>query len=112
MLNCSDKTVVFFSVSSSEHQTPVNLYLSSLIVNYCGPENQGYILLSTNVTKVEQKLEDIPVIKEYPNIFPEDILEFPPEREIEFTIELVLGMGLISIAPYWMSPLQLIELKR
>ena len=111
MLDCFDKIVVFSSVSSSEPQTSVNLYLSSLAVNCCGPENQGYILLLTNVTKIEQKLDDFLVIEEYPDVFPEDIPEFPPKREIEFTIELVPETGPISIAPYTMSPLELIELK-
>ena len=68
--------------------------------------------MSTNVVEVEQKLEEIPIVKEYPDVFPEDIPEFPPEREIEFTIELVLGTGPISIAPYRMSPLELTEVKR
>ena len=112
MLNCSDKTVVFSFVSSFEPQASTHVYLNSLLVNCSGSKSQGYILLSANVTKVEQKLEEIPVVKEYPDVFPEDIPEFPPEREIEFTIELVPGAGPISIAPYRMSPLELTELKR
>ena len=39
--------------------------------------------------EVDQNLEDIVVVREYPDVFPEDILEFPPEKEIKFTIELV-----------------------
>ena len=45
-------------------------------------------------------------------MFPEDIPEFPPEREIEFTIELVPGARPVSIAPYRMSPLELAKLKK
>ena len=52
------------------------------------------------------------VVREYPDIFPEDIPEFPLEREIDFTIELVPGTGSISIALYRMSPLELTELKK
>ena len=44
-------------------------------------------------------------------MFPEDILEFTLEREIEYSINLVLETGLISIAPYKISPLELVELK-
>ena len=68
--------------------------------------------MSTEVIEAEQELNDIVVVQEYPDVFPEDILEFPPKRKIEFTIELVPGMGPISIAPYRMSPLELTELKR
>ena len=112
MLNCSNKTVLFSSVSSFESRAPINLYMNYLIVNCCGSESQGYILLTTEVMEVEQKLDNIPVVKEYPDVFPEDIPEFPPKREIEFTIELVPEVGLISIAAYRMSPLELTELKR
>ena len=62
--------------------------------------------------EVDQQLDDISVVREYPAVFPEDILKFPPEREIEFTIELVLSVGPISIALYKMSPLELAELKK
>ena len=62
--------------------------------------------------EVNQELDNIPVVKEYPNVFPKDIPEFPSKREIEFTIELVLGTRPISIAPYRMSPLELTKLKR
>ena len=57
-------------------------------------------------------MNGILIIKEYPNVFPEDIPEFPPKREIEFTIELVPGTGPISIALYKMSPLELAKLKK
>ena len=89
MLNCSDKTIVFSSVLSPEPMIPVNLYLSSLAINCYGTKSQGYILLSTNIMEIDQKLNNIAIVREYPDIFTEDIPEFPPEREIEFTIELV-----------------------
>ena len=44
-------------------------------------------------------------------MFPDDINEFPPNREVEFEIELVPGAGPISITPYRMSPLEMAELK-
>ena len=100
MLNYSDRTIVFPSIPSSESIIPINLYLSSLSIDYCGKEGQGYVLLSTNVLESKQKLNEILIVREYPNMFLEDILEFPPEREIEFSIDLVLGIGPISIASY------------
>ena len=57
------------------------------------------------------KLEDIPIIKDYPDVFPEDLPGLPPEREVEFTIDLAPGTALISKAPYRMAPLELKELK-
>ena len=60
----------------------------------------------------KQKLNEISVVREYPYVFPEDIVEFHPRRKIEFSISLVSGMGPISIASYKMSPLELTELKK
>ncbi|KAF5481413.1 hypothetical protein F2P56_002064 [Juglans regia] len=52
----------------------------------------------------------IPVVRDYPEVFPED-LSGPPEREVEFAIELVPGMTPLSKAPYRMVPSELVELK-
>lgn len=44
--------------------------------------------------------------------FPEVISGLPLEREIEFSIDVVEGTRSILIAPYWMSPSELAELKK
>ena len=108
MLNYFDKTIVFSSILPPESVTSVNLYLSSLAVYHYGSKSQRYVLLSTNVTEVDQKFDDISIVKEYPYVFP----EFHLERGIEFTIELVPRTGPIFIAPYRMSPVELAELKK
>lgn len=56
-------------------------------------------------------LENIPVIQEFADVFPEEILRLPPKRDIDFTIELVLGAAPVSRAPYKMSVPELTELK-
>ena len=37
------------------------------------------------------RLEDIPVVREFPDVFLEDLPSIPPDREIDFQIELALG---------------------
>ncbi|XP_016199811.1 uncharacterized protein LOC107640825 [Arachis ipaensis] len=56
-------------------------------------------------------LDQISVVRDFPEVFPEDISEFPPQMEIEFVIELVLGARPMSITPYRMAPIELAELK-
>nr|XP_016470291.1 PREDICTED: uncharacterized protein LOC107792581 [Nicotiana tabacum] len=56
-------------------------------------------------------VKDIPTVCYFPSVFPDDLPGFPPEREIEFPIELVPGTTHISIAPYRMAPAELKELK-
>ncbi|KAL5540030.1 hypothetical protein UlMin_046185 [Ulmus minor] len=56
--------------------------------------------------------EDVLVVKDYLEVFPEDLLGLPPDREIEFEIELLPGTQPISKAPYRMAPAELQELKK
>jgi hypothetical protein len=60
---------------------------------------------------VERRLEDILVVRDFPDVFPEELLGMPPERDIEFKIELQPDIAPIPKAPYKMSPLELEELK-
>ena len=53
------------------------------------------------------RLEDIPVVREFSDVFPEDLPGIPPDREIDFQIELAPGTEPISKAPYRMAPLEL-----
>jgi hypothetical protein len=59
----------------------------------------------------EVKLEDIHIIREYPDVFPDEFPGMPPERAIEFKIELQPGTTLVAKAPYKMSPVEMKELK-
>ena len=45
-------------------------------------------------------------------MFRKDIVNLPPKREVEFSIDLIPGTGPLSFAPYRMSPLELTELKK
>ncbi|KAA3483624.1 DNA/RNA polymerases superfamily protein [Gossypium australe] len=66
-------------------------------------------VLDTKVS--EPKIESVPVVCEYPDVFLEDLPGLPPIREVEFAIELVPGTSPISIPPYRMAPTELKELK-
>jgi hypothetical protein len=60
---------------------------------------------------VKLKLEDIHVIREYPEVFPDELGGMPLERAIEFKIELQPGTAPVAKAPYKMSPVEMKELK-
>jgi hypothetical protein len=57
-------------------------------------------------------LEEIRVVQEYPDVFPEDLLGMPLDRDIEFLIELLLGTPPISKRPYRVPVNELVELKK
>jgi hypothetical protein len=55
-------------------------------------------------------LEDHPILREYRDVFPEEVLGLPPRRDIDSLIELAPGAVSVSRAPYRMSTLDLVEL--
>ena len=72
---------------------------------------QRYLAYAIEVRDSGSRLEDIPVVREFSDVFPEDLPGIPPDREIDFQIELALRTEPISKAPYRMAPLELKELK-
>jgi hypothetical protein len=57
------------------------------------------------------EIKDIPVVCEFPDVFPEDLPRLPPERDVEFVFELKPGTAPISRRSYRMPPNELAELK-
>ena len=65
-----------------------------------------------NLNKTDKlKLEDILVLREYVDVFLEEISGLPPKRELDFTIEMVPGVVPSLKAPYRMNILEINELK-
>jgi hypothetical protein len=59
-----------------------------------------------------KSLEDIRVASEYPDVFPEELPGMPPDRDVEFVIDLLPGTAPISKRSYRMSSTQLLEFKK
>jgi hypothetical protein len=62
--------------------------------------------------EVSPDLTSIPVVCEFPYVFPDDLPGLPPDRDVEFTIELEPGTAPISWRPYRMAPNELSEMKK
>ena len=72
---------------------------------------QGYLAFVVGRRQEGTRLEEIPIVKEFPDVFPDDISGLPSDRAIEFVIELIPGIEPIYIPPYRMAPAELKELK-
>jgi hypothetical protein len=59
-----------------------------------------------------KEIEEIPVLCEFPDVFPEELMELPPDRDVEFVIELMPGAGPVAKSLYRMSSNELDELKK
>jgi hypothetical protein len=70
--------------------------------------NQGSMLNQIKVTA----LEEIRVVQEYPDVFPEELPGMPPDHDIEFLIEMLPRTPPISKMPYGMPVNELVELKK
>ncbi|GJZ25681.1 putative reverse transcriptase domain-containing protein [Tanacetum coccineum] len=78
---------------------------------------KGYQLFLAQVTVKENKdkskekrLEDVPTVRDFSEVFPEDLPGLPPIRQVEFKIDLVPGASPVARAPYRLAPLEMEEL--
>jgi hypothetical protein len=95
-LDISSRTM---EIDSPEHETTI-LYLPQReCINSCTYATTGI------------KIKDIPIVCEYPDVFPDDLPGMPLDRDIKFIIELQPGIAPISKRPYRMPPNELAELK-
>ncbi|GJZ41120.1 putative reverse transcriptase domain-containing protein, partial [Tanacetum coccineum] len=58
----------------------------------------------------EKKLDDIRVVRDFPEVFPDDLSGLPPVREIEFRIDLIPGASPVVKSPYRLAPSEMLEL--
>ncbi|GJX00653.1 hypothetical protein Tco_0184566 [Tanacetum coccineum] len=55
----------------------------------------------------EKRLEDVPTVRDFPKVFPEELPGLPPTRQVEFQIDLVPGVAPVARAPYRLAPSKL-----
>ncbi|GJV89590.1 putative reverse transcriptase domain-containing protein [Tanacetum coccineum] len=76
---------------------------------------KGCELFLAQVTEQESKekrLEDVPVIRDFPEVFPEELPGLPPPRQVEFRIDLIPGAAPVARAPYRLAPSEMKELSK
>nr|GEV61957.1 putative reverse transcriptase domain-containing protein [Tanacetum cinerariifolium] len=57
-----------------------------------------------------KQLEDVPVVRDYPEVFPKDFSGLPPARPVEFQIDLIPGVAHVARSPYRLAPYKMMEL--
>ncbi|KAJ0588184.1 putative nucleotidyltransferase, Ribonuclease H [Helianthus annuus] len=73
----------------------------------------GFVIYIAQVTvdDPKPKIEDIPIISKYPDVFPDELPGLPPERQVEFRIDILPGVAPIARAPYRLAPTEMKELR-
>ena len=72
---------------------------------------ETFLVVILDSKRSQVKVEKIPVVREFLDVFPAELLGIPIEREVDLSIEIVPGTTPMSRAPYRMAPIELKELK-
>ncbi|GJU36568.1 putative reverse transcriptase domain-containing protein, partial [Tanacetum coccineum] len=74
---------------------------------------QVFLIQMTKEEKAEtpeRRIEDVPIVRDFPEVFPEDLPGLPPTRQVEFHIELIPRAAPVARAPYRLAPAEMKEL--
>ena len=107
-INCFKKSLRFSSLEEEEAGLVTAKQLKKLV----SEEAQVFTLLALMSVENQNKINELEIVRDFAEVFPDEIPEVPPEREVEFGIELVPGTRPVSMAPYRMSASELSELKK
>ncbi|KAL0536730.1 hypothetical protein IC582_025690 [Cucumis melo] len=117
-IDCSRKEVAFNppSMASFKFKGEGSRSLPQVISSFRASKllsqgTWGILASVVDTREVDVSLSSEPVVRDYPDVFPEELPGLPPHREVEFSIELEPGTVPISRAPYRMVPAKLKELK-
>ncbi|GKF27969.1 hypothetical protein Tco_0094311, partial [Tanacetum coccineum] len=79
-------------------------------IKYVEKGSQFFLAHATKKEPSKRRVEDVPMIRDFPEVFPDDLQGLPPPRQVEFRIELVPGAAPVARAPYHLAPLEMKEL--
>nr|XP_034908287.1 uncharacterized protein LOC118044188 [Populus alba] len=108
LIDCYAKTITFQTPKGEKKTFDGERVLKlNALISGC----MGYLAYILNSDDEGPRLKDIPVVKDFPDVFPEELLGLPPEREVEVSIDTFPGVPPIAQQPYRMAPAELNELK-
>ncbi|GJT86144.1 putative reverse transcriptase domain-containing protein [Tanacetum coccineum] len=110
-----NKTLIIHGDGSTQgNVTRLNIISCTKTQKYM---EKGFPIFLAHVTTKEvedksekKRLEDVPIVQDFPEVFPEDLPGLPPTRQVEFQIDLVPGAAPVARAPYRLAPSEMKEL--
>ena len=117
-VHCFEKEVVFRPPGESEFLFKASCLPFMPRVISCIQSNcllrmgcQGFLASVVDLQSKELEIRDIPIVREFSDVLPDDLPGLPSNCEVKFSIDLLFGTTPISKAPYRMAPTELKELK-
>ncbi|GJU90657.1 putative reverse transcriptase domain-containing protein [Tanacetum coccineum] len=110
-----DKILIFHGDGSNNgHESRLNIISCTKTQKYL-LEGCPIFLAQVTMKKAEDKskekqLEEVPIVQDFPEVFPEDLPGIPPTRQVEFQIDLIPGAAPVARAPYRLAPSEMKEL--
>ncbi|GJW32607.1 putative reverse transcriptase domain-containing protein [Tanacetum coccineum] len=110
-----DKTLIFHGDGSNNgHESRLNIISCTKTQKYL-LEGCPIFLAQVTMKEAEDKskekqLEEVPIVQDFPEVFPEDLPGIPPTRQVEFQIDLIPGAAPVARAPYRLAPSEMKEL--
>ena len=77
---------------------------------YLRKNYQAFLAHIVKVKPEERKVQDVPVVRDFVDVFPEDLPGLPPARQVEFRIDLIPGATPVAKSPYRLAPSEMQEL--
>ncbi|GJY74551.1 putative reverse transcriptase domain-containing protein [Tanacetum coccineum] len=110
-----NKTLIIHGDGSNQgNVTRLNIISCTKTQKYM---EKGFPIFLAHVTAKEvedksekKRLENVPIVQDFPEVFPEDLPGLPPTRQVEFQIDLVPGAAPVARAPYRLAPSEMKEL--
>nr|GFB00021.1 putative reverse transcriptase domain-containing protein [Tanacetum cinerariifolium] len=122
MIVCDEKIVrvpfgnetLIIQCDGSNNETQLNIISCTKTQKYL---LKGYPVFLANITtktikdkSEEKRLENVPIVRDFSKVFPEDLPGLPPNRHVEFQIDLIPGAAPVARAPYRLAPSEMKEL--
>ncbi|GKC88598.1 putative reverse transcriptase domain-containing protein, partial [Tanacetum coccineum] len=104
---CGNKTLI---VEGDKGPSRLKVISCIKVRKYIERGCQMFVAHVTEEKSKEKRLEDVPVIRDFPEVFPDDLSGLPPPRQVEFKIDLVPGSAPVARAPYHLAPSEMKEL--
>ncbi|XP_058756261.1 uncharacterized protein LOC131629497 [Vicia villosa] len=101
-INCYNKSVRF---STPDEEKETEFLYARQLNELMKDESPVFALMASLSIENQVSIDELPVVREFPEVFPDEIPDVPLEREVEYAIDLIPGTRPVSMAPYRMPHL-------
>ncbi|XP_041999660.1 uncharacterized protein LOC121749097 [Salvia splendens] len=102
------KPIIYYGISMNRRTSIISTLQATTMLR---KGRLAYLVYLQGDEKEEREVEDVAVVREYPDVFPEALLGPPPDRQLKFTIDLALRSVPVPKAQCRMAPKELVELR-